>query len=136
MLAFTSHLANELWDLLKDILILYVERAGTRHSPLPRPFSIYRTPISVNLIYHRVHRSEDLGFWGNLTDESWYAWVTNESSWYVNPLTNQYITCGNTSGAGHCPEGTTCLQGFGPNPNYGYTKYGSRPVNQRLSSVQ
>ena len=29
--------------------------------------------------------------------------------------------CGNASGSGVCPENYTCYQGFGPNPNYGYT---------------
>ena len=27
--------------------------------------------------------------------------------------------CGNASGAGKCPDGYTCRDGFGPNPNYG-----------------
>lgn len=31
--------------------------------------------------------------------------------------------CGNSSGAGQCEEGYFCLQGFGPNPNYGYTSF-------------
>jgi len=33
--------------------------------------------------------------------------------------------CGNASGAGKCPLGTSCLQGKGPNPNYGYTNFDS-----------
>lgn len=60
---------------------------------------------------------------GNVTDELWDGWVRNESSWYVNPETSGYIMCGNTSGAGKCPAGTTCMQGYGPNPNYGYTSF-------------
>lgn len=60
---------------------------------------------------------------GNFSDENWYKWVTNESSWYVNPNNDNFIMCGNNSGAGKCPEGTTCLEGFGPNPNYGYTSF-------------
>lgn len=46
------------------------------------------------------------------------------------PLANWYVTesgdmplCGNSSGAGQCEEGYHCLQGFGPNPNYGYTSF-------------
>ena len=31
--------------------------------------------------------------------------------------------CGNASGCGVCPENYTCYQGFGPNPNYGYTGF-------------
>lgn len=37
-------------------------------------------------------------------------WMNNESSWYVNKETGTYIMCGNSSGSGTCPEGTTCLQ--------------------------
>ena len=33
------------------------------------------------------------------------------------------VLCGNSSGAGTCPEGYMCLQGFGRNPNYGYTSF-------------
>ena len=36
-----------------------------------------------------------------------------------------HVMCGNSTGAGKCPLGTTCLQGFGPNPNYGYTNFDS-----------
>ena len=42
---------------------------------------------------------------------------------YVHPELDNYVMCGNSSGAGKCPLGTTCLQGFGPNPNYGYTNF-------------
>ena len=45
----------------------------------------------------------------NLT---WNDWVRNESSWYVHPDLGNLIICGNSSGAGKCPEGTTCLQVF------------------------
>lgn len=31
--------------------------------------------------------------------------------------------CGNSTGAGACPEGSVCIAGFGPNPNYGLTSY-------------
>ena len=56
-------------------------------------------------------------------DEQFDFWVRNESSWFVSEETNNYVMCGNASGAGICPEGTTCLQGKGPNPNYGYTSF-------------
>ena len=32
---------------------------------------------------------------------------------------DNYGMCGNASGAGKCPDGYTCRDGFGPNPNYG-----------------
>jgi hypothetical protein len=68
---------------------------------------------------------------GNVTDEIYHAWMTNASAWYrKDPAPgpgpgNKFIMCGNSSGAGTCPEGTTCLQGYGPNPNYGYTSFDS-----------
>jgi voltage-gated sodium channel type II alpha len=67
--------------------------------------------------------TEELIRWGNFSDENWANWALNDSSWYVSPDTNQYVMCGNSSGAGKCPLGTTCIQGFGPNPNYGYTSF-------------
>ena len=59
----------------------------------------------------------------NMTDDIWYSWVKNDSSWYVHPELGTHLICGNSSGAGNCPEGTHCLQGHGPNPNYGYTSF-------------
>ncbi|KAL0119390.1 hypothetical protein PUN28_007715 [Cardiocondyla obscurior] len=62
------------------------------------------------------------GSWGNLTDESWFRFVSNESNWYEEEGKG-IVLCGNSSGAGQCLPGYTCLQGFGPNPNYGYTSF-------------
>lgn len=67
--------------------------------------------------------TEEMSRWGNFSHENWDYWVRNESSWYVHPELGNYVMCGNASGAGKCPLGTTCLQGFGPNPNYGYTNF-------------
>lgn len=69
------------------------------------------------------HDDELLAKWGNFSDHNWHTWVTNESAWYINPNTDKYIMCGNSSGAGKCPEGTTCMEGFGPNPDRGYTSF-------------
>ncbi len=41
---------------------------------------------------------------------SWYDWVKNKTNWYHYPETSIYPICGNSSGAGSCPEGHTCLQ--------------------------
>ncbi|KAJ9594265.1 hypothetical protein L9F63_014307, partial [Diploptera punctata] len=61
--------------------------------------------------------------WGNLTDENWSAFCKNETNWFKPEDAIDYPLCGNSSGAGPCPPGFTCLQGFGPNPNYGYTSF-------------
>ncbi|XP_071554604.1 sodium voltage-gated channel paralytic isoform X4 [Temnothorax nylanderi] len=62
------------------------------------------------------------GSWGNLTHESWIRFNNNESNWYMDEAKNIPL-CGNSSGAGQCLPGYTCLQGFGTNPNYGYTSF-------------
>uniref|UniRef100_A0A8D8MA85 Sodium channel protein n=1 Tax=Cacopsylla melanoneura TaxID=428564 RepID=A0A8D8MA85_9HEMI len=59
--------------------------------------------------------------YGNLTHESWHRWMSNSSNWFGEY--NNYPLCGNSSGAGQCDEGYVCMQGFGPNPNYGYTNF-------------
>ena len=85
---------------------------------------VYMGVLSQKCVWdYPVNNTEELARWGNLTDESFAAWSHNQSSWYVSEETNNYIMCGNSSGAGVCPEGTTCQQGFGPNPNYGYTSF-------------
>nr|CAD7424705.1 unnamed protein product [Timema monikensis] len=61
------------------------------------------------------------GSWGNLTQENWMAFNSNKSNWYGDGP--EYQLCGNSSGAGPCEPGYTCLQGFGNNPNYGYTSF-------------
>lgn len=49
---------------------------------------------------------------------SWYC----AGNWYTSESGDMPV-CGNSSGAGQCEEGYFCLQGFGPNPNYGYTSF-------------
>ncbi|KAL4710946.1 hypothetical protein ACJJTC_017911 [Scirpophaga incertulas] len=61
------------------------------------------------------------GSWGNLTDENWERFCKNETNWYGEG--GEYPLCGNSSGAGQCEPGYVCLQGYGPNPNYGYTSF-------------
>uniref|UniRef100_A0A8C7T765 Sodium channel protein n=1 Tax=Oncorhynchus mykiss TaxID=8022 RepID=A0A8C7T765_ONCMY len=51
---------------------------------------------------------------------------------YISNIENHYylegsldaLLCGNSSDAGYCPEGFTCIKA-GRNPNYGYTSYDS-----------
>ncbi|XP_061719526.1 sodium channel protein para isoform X5 [Cydia pomonella] len=62
------------------------------------------------------------GSWGNLTDENWERFCQNETNWYAGE-NGDYPLCGNSSGAGQCEPGYICLQGYGPNPNYGYTSF-------------
>ncbi|KAL3970007.1 E3 ubiquitin-protein ligase [Sarotherodon galilaeus] len=52
----------------------------------------------------------------NVTDKSLYYYLPSNSK---DPL-----LCGNSSGAGHCPEGYVCWK-VGKNPDYGYTSFDS-----------
>ncbi|XP_044316902.1 sodium channel protein para isoform X44 [Drosophila rhopaloa] len=65
------------------------------------------------------------GSWGNLTDENWDYHNRNSTNWYSEDEGISFPLCGNISGAGQCDDDYVCLQGFGPNPNYGYTSFDS-----------
>uniref|UniRef100_A0A8C0VTA5 Sodium channel protein n=1 Tax=Cyanistes caeruleus TaxID=156563 RepID=A0A8C0VTA5_CYACU len=50
------------------------------------------------------------------------AQLNNESHFYFLEGQNDALLCGNSSDAGQCPEGYTCVKA-GRNPNYGYTSF-------------
>ena len=54
---------------------------------------------------------------------AWYSHYNNESNWHWLEGALDPVLCGNATGAGPCPANHTCLQGFGRNPNYGYTSF-------------
>ena len=53
----------------------------------------------------------------------WYSHHENKTNWHWLETKIDPELCGNATGAGTCPENHTCLQGFGVNPNYGYTSF-------------
>ena len=55
--------------------------------------------------------------------KAWHSHHNNASNWYQLEGSLDAVLCGNATGAGPCPENYTCLQGFGRNPNYGYTSF-------------
>ena len=55
--------------------------------------------------------------------KAWHSHHSNASNWYMLEGKLDAVLCGNATGAGPCPENYTCLQGFGRNPNYGYTSF-------------
>ncbi|XP_020773995.1 sodium channel protein type 4 subunit alpha A [Boleophthalmus pectinirostris] len=67
-----------------------------------------------------------------LLDNSTYVNSTFDFKEYIENPENQYfvegsldaLICGNSSDAGKCPEGYTCIKA-GRNPNYGYTSFDS-----------
>uniref|UniRef100_A0A6Q2YPE6 Sodium channel protein type 4 subunit alpha B n=1 Tax=Esox lucius TaxID=8010 RepID=A0A6Q2YPE6_ESOLU len=50
--------------------------------------------------------------------------INNEVNYYYFPGMKDPLLCGNSSDAGECPSGYTCIKA-GRNPNYGYTNYDS-----------
>ncbi|KAF1386253.1 hypothetical protein PFLUV_G00092600 [Perca fluviatilis] len=58
------------------------------------------------------------------TDIDFNDFKINHLNHYYLPGVLDALRCGNSSDAGHCPEGFTCLRA-GSNPNYGYTSFDS-----------
>ncbi|KAK9965114.1 hypothetical protein ABG768_004223 [Culter alburnus] len=59
----------------------------------------------------------------NVTDTfDFKAYINNEENQYFLEGSLDALICGNSSDAGRCPEGYTCMKA-GRNPNYGYTSY-------------
>ncbi|KAJ7317889.1 hypothetical protein JRQ81_004051 [Phrynocephalus forsythii] len=52
----------------------------------------------------------------------WEEYTNNVSNFYTLPGFLDPLLCGNSSDAGQCPEGYTCMKA-GRNPNYGYTSF-------------
>ncbi|CAN8207389.1 unnamed protein product [Coccothraustes coccothraustes] len=52
----------------------------------------------------------------------WEEYTNNISNFYIIPGAPDPLLCGNSSDAGQCPEGYTCMKA-GRNPNYGYTSF-------------
>jgi len=86
---------------------------------------VYMGVLSQICIKNFPYEDEEyLAAHGNFSDALWLKWMRNESSRYVSVVPGpEYIMCGNASGSGSCPLGTTCIQGMGWNPNYGYTSF-------------
>ncbi|RXN33507.1 sodium channel type 2 subunit alpha-like isoform X1 [Labeo rohita] len=53
---------------------------------------------------------------------NWTEYISDESNYYVLPGRRDPLLCGNSSDAGQCPEGFTCIK-VGRNPDYGYTSF-------------
>ncbi|XP_071080138.1 sodium channel protein para-like isoform X7 [Haliotis cracherodii] len=57
----------------------------------------------------------------NISDIEWLSFVNDSNNWWK--VGDDYIVCGNGSGAGGCKENYTCLPDLGDNPNFGYTSF-------------
>ncbi|XP_026503338.1 sodium channel protein type 2 subunit alpha-like isoform X12 [Terrapene carolina triunguis] len=61
-------------------------------------------------------------FFINDTVFDWKAYIEDERHFYSLAGQKDALLCGNSSDAGQCPEGYTCIKA-GRNPNYGYTSF-------------
>ncbi|GAB6019017.1 hypothetical protein CHUAL_000648 [Chamberlinius hualienensis] len=104
---------------LKDVIILTVFSLSV--------FALLGLQIYMGMLTQKCILNIDLGQ-QNLTSEEinvlYYKHVSNDSNWLKNGEI-EYFLCGNSSGAGECPPERFCLQGYGKNPNYGYTNFDS-----------
>ncbi|XP_076314888.1 sodium channel protein para-like [Tachypleus tridentatus] len=61
----------------------------------------------------------------NISHIQYENFVSNSSNWHK--MNGTYSLCGNSTGAKLCPSGYMCLQGYGDNPNYGFTSFDTFP---------
>ncbi|XP_041857898.1 sodium channel, voltage-gated, type I-like, alpha isoform X1 [Melanotaenia boesemani] len=57
-------------------------------------------------------------------DNAWLEYILNNDNHYYLPDKRDPLLCGNSSAAGQCPEGYSCMKA-GKNPDYGYTSFDS-----------
>ncbi|KAL1779033.1 sodium channel protein type 4 subunit alpha [Sigmodon hispidus] len=60
--------------------------------------------------------------WASNYTFDWEAYINDKDNFYFLDGSIDALLCGNSSDAGHCPEGYECIKA-GRNPNYGYTSY-------------
>ncbi|XP_051986096.1 sodium channel protein type 2 subunit alpha-like isoform X10 [Xyrauchen texanus] len=53
---------------------------------------------------------------------NWTEYISDDRNYYYLPGRKDALLCGNSSDAGQCPEGFSCIKA-GRNPDYGYTSF-------------
>ncbi|XP_042204468.1 sodium channel protein para-like isoform X4 [Homarus americanus] len=99
---------------LRDVIILTIFSLSV--------FALLGLQIYMGVLTQKCIRKFDFTK-ENWTHEDYNNFMKNESNWYLEA--GNKPLCGNSSGAGPCPAGFICLQGFGDNPNYGFTNFDS-----------
>ncbi|KAH9426448.1 hypothetical protein DERP_011017, partial [Dermatophagoides pteronyssinus] len=94
---------------LKDVVILLCFSLSV--------FALLGLQVYMGVLTQKCIRNNDR----NLTDIEWNSWCSNSTNWYYKTPDSPPYLCGNSSQ--QCPADYTCLQGFGDNPNYGYTNF-------------
>ncbi|KAJ8383482.1 hypothetical protein AAFF_G00219990 [Aldrovandia affinis] len=85
-----------------------------------------RWPIPDNDFNSTISLNDTVAFNTTVNGTSTFdfnEYINNEDNFYYNGGLDALL-CGNSSDAGKCPEGYTCMKA-GRNPNYGYTSYDS-----------
>ncbi|XP_021341539.1 sodium channel protein para-like isoform X8 [Mizuhopecten yessoensis] len=59
----------------------------------------------------------------NMTDDEYFNYVWDRENWYPPDKFVEPFLCGNSTGAGDCPENHTCIPQLHSNPNYNYTSF-------------
>ncbi|XP_040289745.1 sodium channel protein type 4 subunit alpha-like isoform X7 [Bufo bufo] len=75
--------------------------------------------------FTEYNRSLSENFYWGMDNSSWSTYddfISDEKNIYIKNGTKDALLCGNSSDAGKCPEGFSCLK-VGRNPNYGYTSF-------------
>ncbi|KAK8729296.1 hypothetical protein OTU49_008750 [Cherax quadricarinatus] len=101
---------------LRDVIILTVFSLSV--------FALLGLQIYMGVLTQKCVRKFDFTK-ENWTHEDYFNFNSNGSNWYGDEALGSFPLCGNNSGAGPCPAGYICLQGFGPNPDSGYTNFDS-----------
>lgn len=56
-------------------------------------------------------------------DEAWYEWAMDTEHWKKKDGTDEFLICGNASGAGECPSEYICINDTHTNPNFNFTHF-------------
>ncbi|XP_033734222.1 sodium channel protein para-like isoform X6 [Pecten maximus] len=59
----------------------------------------------------------------NMTDDEYFNYVWDRDNWYPHDKFVEPFLCGNSTGAGDCPENHTCIPELHSNPNFNYTSF-------------
>uniref|UniRef100_T1JEU7 Sodium channel protein n=1 Tax=Strigamia maritima TaxID=126957 RepID=T1JEU7_STRMM len=102
---------------LKDVIILTVFSLSV--------FALFGLQVYMGCLRQKcVVTLPEEHLW-NMSESAIKSFRNNDSNWYYKKNFDEPLVCGNASGATECPDGFTCYEKIGDNPNYGYTSFDS-----------
>ncbi|TRZ03778.1 hypothetical protein DNTS_004379, partial [Danionella cerebrum] len=110
---------------LSDVMILTVFCLSV--------FALIGLQLFMGNLRHKCVKMPEVNVTENRTDYSvspelqnntfnWTEYISDSNNYYFLPGRRDALLCGNSSDAGQCPEGFTCIKA-GRNPDYGYTSF-------------